>query len=104
MPLFQLTIFPTDKQGPSGSDALAPVIARIAASGLPYQLNAMATLIEGEWDEVITLVGACREILRRSHDRVYLILTVDDRQGAVDRIHGKVRSIHEKLANEGPNE
>ncbi len=42
---------------------VARVIDVIDKSGLPYQLTAMGTIIEGEWSEVLGVVTACFEAL-----------------------------------------
>lgn len=98
--LFSLTMFPTDKKGTSSSAAVARVIDLIDRSGLPYRLTAMSTLIEGEWEPVISLINRCRLLLRRQHARVYIIMTVDDRKGARNRLAGKIRSVERQLGRE----
>lgn len=44
--------------------------ARIAQSGLPYQLTPMGTIIEGEWEAVMAVVGACFAAMRTDCDRI----------------------------------
>jgi uncharacterized protein (TIGR00106 family) len=95
--LFQLTMFPTDKKSESSSADVAKVIDLIDRSGLPYRLNAMATVIEGEWEPVMRLINRARLMLRRRHSRVYIIITVDDRKGARGRLTGKIESIEKHL-------
>lgn len=97
MPLFQLTLIARGGKSRSGSAPVAKVIDIIEQSGLPYQLNAMATLIEGEWDEVMATINRARLALKRDNDRVYMILTMDDRKGARRRMTGKVDSVEKKL-------
>jgi uncharacterized protein (TIGR00106 family) len=98
--LFQLTMFPTDKRGSSVSAEVAKVINLIDRSGLPYRLTAMATIIEGEWEPVMKLINKARLMLRRNHSRVYIIITIDDRKGAKNRIAGKVESVKRQLGRE----
>ncbi len=95
--LFQLTMFPTDKKGISGSADVAKVIDLIDRSGLPYRLNAMSTIIEGDWNPVMNLIDRARRMLRRRHSRIYIIITIDDRKGANKRITGKIDSIEKQL-------
>jgi uncharacterized protein (TIGR00106 family) len=95
--LFQLTMFPTDKKSVSSSADVAKVIDLIDRSGLPYRLNAMSTIIEGEWGPVMKLINKARLMLRRNHSRVYIIITVDDRAGARGRLTGKTDSIEKHL-------
>ncbi len=82
-------------------EALAGPVARILdivdKSGLPYQLTAMGTLVEGEWDEVLGLVRRCHEAMRGEAGRVYTHITIDDRPRTAGRIAGKVREVEDSL-------
>lgn len=98
--LFQLTMFPTDKRGSSVSAEVAKVIDIVDRSGLPYRLTAMATIIEGEWETVMKVINRARLMLRRSHSRVYIIITIDDRKGAKNRLTGKIASVTRQLGRE----
>jgi uncharacterized protein (TIGR00106 family) len=90
---------------PIGSgEELAEPVARILdlvdKSGLPYQLTAMGTIVEGEWDEVLGLVRRCHETMRGEAARVLTRITIDDRAATADRIQGKVRDIETVLGRE----
>ena len=98
--LFQLTMFPTDQRGESVSAEVAKVIDIIDHSGLPYKLTAMATLIEGDWDRVMKVINKARLMLRKRHNRVYIIITIDDRKGAKNRLTGKIKAIETRLKRE----
>lgn len=75
-------------------EAVAEVLDLIDRSGLPYQLTAMGTLIEGDWDEVMSLIKTCSPAqLRRSHRRVLTSIKIDDREGAAGRLTGKVEDV-----------
>ncbi len=76
---------------------VARVLDLVDQSGLPYQLTAMGTLVEGEWDELMGLVRRCHEAMRDSGARVYTHITIDDRPGASGRIAGKVRDVEQVL-------
>jgi len=98
--LVQLTMFPTDKRGASVSSDVARVIDIIDRSGLPYKLNAMSTVIEGDWTAVMKLVNRCRLMLRRNHDRIYINMTIDDRGKSGKKLTAKTASIEQKLGRE----
>lgn len=95
--LFQVTIFPTDSKGESASEAVSQVIDLIDKSGLPHNVSSMSTTIEGEWAQVMELINNCRLKLREQHSRLYLVISVDDRQGAVSRLTGKIESVEKHL-------
>ncbi|MCE5270398.1 MTH1187 family thiamine-binding protein [bacterium] len=94
--LAELTMFPLGKV--SGLSAeVSKVLELIERSGLPYQLTAMGTLVEGEWDEVMGLVGRCRERLLQDNERLYIVLKIDDHKGRTGKLSGKVASVEKKL-------
>jgi uncharacterized protein (TIGR00106 family) len=96
----QLTMFPTDKRGDSASEEVARVIDIIDKSGLPYKSGPMSTSIEGGWDEVMAVINKARLMLRKKHNRIYIIITIDDRKGAKNRLTGKIQSIERRLGRE----
>ena len=98
--LFNLTMFPTGGRKASVSSDVARVIDLIDKSGLPYKLGPMSTAIEGDWDKVMTLINKARKMLRRTNERVYIVLTIDDRKNAKRRLTGKVASIEKHLKRE----
>lgn len=95
--LVQVAMFPTDKAGGSVSEDVARIIDIIDKSGLPYKLTAMSTIIEGEWEPIMTVLNKARKMLRRRHSRVYMVMTIDDRKGAKKRLTGKVESVERQL-------
>ncbi len=98
--LVQVAIFPTGTRSASISADVAKVIDIIDKSGLPYKLSAMSTIIEGDWDRVMKVINKARLMLRRRHSRVYIVITIDDRKGARNRLTGKVKSIEKRLRRE----
>ena len=98
--ILQLSMFPTSKGTDSASDDVARVIDIIDKSGLPYKLGPMSTSIEGEWDEIMPVVNRARLMLKEKHSRIYIIMTVDDRAGATNRLTGKLESVEKKLGRE----
>lgn len=85
-------------------EALAGPVARVLdlvdKSGLPYQLTAMGTIVEGEWDEVLGLVRRCHEAMRGEAVRVLTRISIDDRAATAGRIQGKVRDVEAVLGRE----
>lgn len=94
--LIHFSIFPTDK-GTSVSPYVAKSLRIIRESGLPYKLGPMSTAVEGEWGEVMAVVEKCFTELRKDCHRIYMTLQMDYREGAVNRIEGKIKSVEEKL-------
>ena len=94
--IINFSIFPLDK-GESLSSYVARAIKIIDESGLPYELTAMGTSIEGEWSEVMDVVDRCFQALEKDCHRVYLALKADYRKGPAGRLKSKVESVKQKL-------
>ena len=78
-------------------DLVAEALAIVDASGLPYQLGAMHTTIEGDADQVMDVILRCHRRVLELAPRVLTSITIDDRKGATGRIVGKVRDVEEVL-------
>ena len=76
---------------------LAEVLKIVDASGLPYKVNPMGTVVEGEWDEIMKLVKKCHGIVIRKGERAVTTITIDDRKGLPDRINQKVKSLEKRI-------
>ena len=95
--LMEFAIFPTDK-GESVSAYVARVLERVRASGHPYQLTAMGTIVEtATMEEATTLLNQAYALLAKDSRRVYAVATFDVRAGTPGRLAAKVRSVEEKL-------
>lgn len=94
--LVSFSLFPTDK-GESISKYVARTIDIIDRSGLPYRTSAMSTAIEGSWDRVFKVIKKCRDAMAKDCNRLYMVITIDDRKGAKNRLTGKVDRIEQRL-------
>mgnify|MGYP001569228604 CR=1 FL=1 len=83
--------------GSSVGNKLAEVLKIIDASGLPYKVNPMGTVIEGEWDEIMKLIKKCHKALMKTGERTITTITIDDRKGKPNRIEEKIKSIEKRL-------
>ena len=94
--LVQFSVVPLGK-GESISAQVAKILDLVDGSGLAYRLTPMGTIVEGEWDEVMALVGTCHREALKGAPRALTTITIDDRPGKADRITEKVRSVEAKL-------
>jgi uncharacterized protein (TIGR00106 family) len=94
--LVSLSIFPTDK-GESVSKYVAKTIDIVDKSGLPYRTSAMSTVVEGSWDGVFKVIKKCHDSMMKESNRVYMVITIDDRKKAKNRLTGKVNRIEQVL-------
>ncbi len=83
--------------GSSIGDQVAEVLKIVDASGLPYKVNPMGTVIEGEWDEIMKLIKRCHKTVMKKGQRAITTITIDDRKGKPNRIDEKVKSIEKRI-------
>lgn len=101
MVLAEFSIFPVG-QGESLSPYVARVVRLVRQSGLPNELHAMGTIVEGEWDEVFGLIRACASALEEDCPRVSLSIKADIRRGGDRHISRKVESVEARLRGVRP--
>jgi len=94
--LLEFSMAPLSK-GESVSEYVARSLDVFDRSGVPYQLNAMGTVLEGEWDQVIGVVGQCLERMSRDCDRITCTIKFDWRKGATGRLQSKIDSVEKRL-------
>ena len=80
------------------SEAVSVAIKIVRESGLPNETNAMFTLVEGEWDEVMSVVKRATDAVLEVSPRVSLVLKADIRPGYTNQITAKVESVERHLS------
>jgi uncharacterized protein (TIGR00106 family) len=83
--------------GSSIGDRLAEVLKIVDSSGLPYKVNPMGTVVEGEWDDIMRLIKKCHKTVMKTGDRVVTTVSIDDRKGKPNRIDEKIKSIERRI-------
>jgi uncharacterized protein (TIGR00106 family) len=94
--LAEFSIVPMGK-GASVSPQIARVMKIVIESGISYRANPMGTVIEGEWDVVMTVVKRCHEEVLKDSERVVTTIKIDDRKGGGQRMDRKLESVEQKL-------
>ncbi|MGC7098542.1 MTH1187 family thiamine-binding protein [Amycolatopsis lurida] len=79
------------------AEAVANAVQVVRESGLPNETNAMFTLIEGEWDEVMAVIKRATEVVQAGAPRVSLVLKADIRPGHTGELTGKVDRLEQHL-------
>ena len=94
--LVEFSMSPIDK-GESVSEYVSSNLEIIANSGLPYRLNPMGTVIEGEWDEVFDVIKKCYECMSKKSNRTSTVIKVDWRKGHDGRLESKIAKLESRL-------
>ncbi len=95
MTLMEFSIIPLDK-GASLSRYVAKILTVVDESGLEYRLNPMGTVVEGEWDDLLSLLARCFRTLEKESDRISLQAKFDYRKGVSGALESKIRSVETK--------
>lgn len=88
--------------GESMGESVAAAVRVVRESGLPHETNAMFTLLEGEYDEVMDVVRRAVDAVAATAPRVSLVLKADIRSGSTDLLHTKVASVERHLGEAVP--
>jgi uncharacterized protein (TIGR00106 family) len=83
--------------GDSVSASVAEAVRLVRASGMPNETNAMFTNVEGEWDDVMSLIKRCIEKVGESAPRVSVVIKLDVRPGVEDALMHKVQAVEAHL-------
>lgn len=94
--LAEFSIIPLGS-GSSIGDKLAEVLKIVDQSGIPYKINPMGTVVEGDWDEIMKLIRKCHRTVLKTGERVITNIAIDDRKGKPKRIDEKVKSIERRI-------
>lgn len=81
-------------------ELVAESLSIVEKSGLNYRLGAMQTTLEGDSDEVMSVIMQCHKRVLELVPRVLTNITIDDRKGATNRLIGKVTDVESVLGRE----
>ncbi|XVV02410.1 MTH1187 family thiamine-binding protein [Actinosynnema sp. CA-248983] len=95
--LVAFSVSPLGGESDSVAAAVAEAVRVVRESGLPNQTNAMFTLVEGEWDEVMAVVKKATEVVQATAPRVSLVLKADIRPGHTGQLTAKVDRVEQHL-------
>ena len=93
--LVEFSILPVGK-GEGLSEYVAKVVGIVAKSSLPYKVTEMGTLIEGDWDDVFSLINRCHRTLLGESGRLVTTIKIDDRKGRTDLLKTRLASLEAK--------
>jgi len=94
--MVEFSVVPVGK-GVSLSTVVARVLGIVAKSGVRYKANPMGTVLEGSWDEVMSVVKNCHDEVMKEAERAMTSIKIDDRKGVDSRIEKKLASVEQKL-------
>ena len=66
-------------------------------SGLKYEVNPMGTVVEGAWDDVMSVIKKCNDVLLKDCERLSILVKIDSRRGRSPPMEEKVQSVLRRL-------
>lgn len=84
-------------KGESLSSYVVECYKIVERSGLKHELTPMSTILEGDFDEVMSVIGKCHKRVRELSNRVVTSIEIDDRGGHDNAMEEKVKSVGKKL-------
>ena len=97
--LAEFSVVPIGK-GESVSQYVAECLKIVEASGLPYRINPMGTVVEGDYDAVMSVVRACHMRVMELCPRAITSVKIDDKKGVSGMIDKKVESVEMRLGRQ----
>ena len=99
MAIVEVTIAPLGTSGTSLSRYVANCHRILAeADDLKYELNPMGTVIEGDLDNIMSVIRKMHEVpFGEGAQRVSTLIRIDDRRDKVSTMADKVQAVKEKL-------
>lgn len=80
----------------SVSQYVAECVKIVRASRLDHELTPMGTIVQGQFDEVMSMIMECHKKVRSMSNRVLTSIKIDDRMNERP-MSAKVESVESKL-------
>ncbi len=98
MAIVQFTIAPLGTGSTSVSKYVADCHKVVMESGLNYQLTPMSTIVEGDLDEILSVIRKMHEVpFEKGAQRVSTSIKIDDRRDKETSMQRKLDSVMNKL-------
>lgn len=82
------------------SEFVAKAVKVVRESGLPNQTDAMFTLVEGEWDEVMGVIKRAVDVVGEEAPRVSVVIKADIRKGVTNGLVSKLDSLEAEIRSQ----
>ena len=88
----EFSVVPLGK-GESVSQYVAECLKIVEKSGIEYRINPMGTVLEGDYDEVMSVIRDCHMRIMELSSRVITSVKMDDRKGKRGMLDSKIASV-----------
>lgn len=99
MAIAEVSIVPIGTKTPSVSKYVTKVLDVLERDGVKYELTAMGTIIEGDVENILSLVRKMHEAaFGEEASRIVTTVKIDDRRDKVTSAAYKIESVKQKLS------
>lgn len=77
--LAQFSVWPLEGQ-PVDATTARTIKETLEGLNVKYDVGAMGTTVDGDWDQVMAAILACHQAVAISHSRVLTQITLDDKK------------------------
>ena len=99
MMIAEFSVVPLGK-GESVSQYVAECLKIVEESGIDYRINPMGTVLEGDYDRVMSVIRECHVKVAELCPRVITTIKIDDRKGARRMLETKIESVEKRLGRQ----
>ena len=82
------------------SRQVARCLEVVERSRLAYRINPMGTVVEGDFEQVMSVIGECHRMMSSEYPRVLTTIRIDDRKGVTGALDSKIGSVEKRLGRE----
>jgi len=98
MPIATVHVIPLGTATPSVGSYIADCVKVLKEAGVSFEVNAMGTVIDGEIDEILTLVKKMHAVpFEKGVQRVVTTVSIDDRRDKKVTAREKLASVMKRL-------
>lgn len=98
MPIAEITVVPIGTENPSVSSYVRAALKIVEENDLDYEVGPMGTSVQGEMDEILSVVKAIHEELAKMGClRILTTIRIDDRRDKYQTMAAKVAAVTEGL-------
>ena len=90
--LVELSITPLGR-GTHLSKDLAEILKIVDESDIRYTLTPFGTCLEGDWDEILSVVKRCHDQARSASSHVLTTIRIEDEEGARDKLVENIAAV-----------
>jgi len=101
MAIVMINVIPLGTGDSSVSQYVARAVKILKEEKVSYEATSMGTALEGELDDILPICRKMHEaVFSKDIDRVYTIMSIDDRRDKQSTMRGKMQALEQAIAKQ----